>query len=101
MSDRPEFEATHGDAQPLLKPSSPSPLPIEEAPPGNTTLVGAIYLIMNTVMGAGLLTLPFGVMNSGLVMGLLLMLGVAIISAYSLRVIQRCCDITQAYTFKV
>lgn len=88
-----DIKMTTTSAEPLLE--------TDRINTGSTTLFGTVYLIINTVLGTGLLTLPFGLHATGIGCGVVMMTMVAMLTSYSLRVIQRICDTTNLFTFKV
>jgi sodium-coupled neutral amino acid transporter 11 len=61
----------------------------KNSPTGTSSLSQAIFNLSNTIVGAGIIGLPYGLKRSGLVLGLLLMMIVAGLTNYSLRLLIR------------
>lgn len=65
------------------------------------SLASSIVNLANTIIGAGLLTLPFAMkVSGGVIPFALLFLSVSVGSAYGFRLLCRCCELTGKYTYR-
>ncbi|GMH89359.1 hypothetical protein TL16_g11431 [Triparma laevis f. inornata] len=59
----------------------------------------SMFNLANAIVGAGVLTLPFAIKSTGLILGLTLLLLFALLSSYSLLLLDSSCRITGAKTY--
>lgn len=78
------------ERQPLLR--SHSSRSQTNAPLGHSTLSQTVFNSTNVLLGVGLLSLPLGVKHSGWLIGLLLLLFSALVTAYTAKILARCLD---------
>ena len=65
------------------------------------SLASSIVNLANTIIGAGLLTLPFAMkISGGVIPFALLFVCVSVGSAYGFRLLCRCCELTGKYTYR-
>lgn len=64
------------------------------------TPIATIITIMANLVGAGLLSLPYTFRRSGLLVGALAMLVMAVLNTLSMVVIARCCELSGAFSYK-
>jgi amino acid permease len=64
------------------------------------TPVATVITIMANLVGAGLLSLPYTFRRSGLLVGALAMLVMAVLNTFSMVVIARCCELSGAFSYK-
>ncbi|KAJ8262474.1 hypothetical protein GJAV_G00166870 [Gymnothorax javanicus] len=59
----------------------------EEYHPGHTSFGMSVFNLSNAIMGSGILGLSFAMANTGIILFMLLLLGVAILSLYSIHLL--------------
>eukprot|EP01083_Nonionella_stella_P258822 884193_1 len=67
---------------------------------GKSTVGISVLNLMNNVIGAGILTLPFAVRQGSIFPTFLMMCVVCAFSIYSLILLGRCCELTQRYSYR-
>ncbi len=67
---------------------------------GNSSMLSSVVNLTNTILGAGLLALPFAFRLSGLGLGLLFLIFVWLFSALSFDVLGRAAQLTGLFTYK-
>ncbi|GMI27875.1 hypothetical protein TeGR_g15197 [Tetraparma gracilis] len=85
----------NGAAAESLLPTSSSTAPTQPV----SFLPGSMFNLANSIIGAGALTLPYALHQTGLLLGLLLLLLFATLSACSLLMLDRSCRLTSATSF--
>lgn len=85
----------NGAAAESLLPTSSSTAPTQPI----SFLPGSMFNLANSIIGAGVLTLPYALHQTGLLLGLLLLLLFATLSACSLLMLDRSCRLTSATSF--
>jgi len=60
---------------------------VTDVPPSKSSLLGTYANLVNTIVGAGIIGIPYALKESGLVMGLILILVVAVLTDKSLRML--------------
>ncbi|KAJ5175294.1 Amino acid transporter [Penicillium canariense] len=55
----------------------------QRAPPGNTSITGAVMLLLKSFVGTGILFLPRAFLNGGMLFSSMVLLGVSILSYYA------------------
>lgn len=82
--------STDPERQPLLR--SHSSVHGTTAPLGESTLYQTIFNSTNVLLGVGLLSLPLGLKHSGWLIGMLLLLFSAVVTAYTAKLLAKCLD---------
>eukprot|EP00761_Pharyngomonas_kirbyi_P012170 gb/GECH01012197.1/.p1 GENE.gb/GECH01012197.1/~~gb/GECH01012197.1/.p1 ORF type:complete len:507 (+),score=81.11 gb/GECH01012197.1/:1-1521(+) len=67
---------------------------------GSASVIGSIFNLTNTIIGGGVLSLPFAFMSSGILLGLILLLVTAILAALSLMLLVRSIQWTGKFSYK-
>lgn len=78
--------------------SKENQLPKEKLP--NATIFSTYFNLVNTSIGAGILALPFACKVAGVVGGIVLLIGIAIIELYTAELLIICCNKTGKYSYK-
>jgi amino acid permease len=84
------------EGTPLLTVSTGVPV-VEQ---GNSSLFGSIINLTNTIIGAGLLSIPFAFRVAGIVPALACLVFIWLLSSLSFDVLARSAAYTQKYTYK-
>ncbi|MES1915617.1 MAG: hypothetical protein MHM6MM_007537 [Cercozoa sp. M6MM] len=66
---------------------------------GQSDMKATMTNVMNNVMGAGLLTLPWGMRQGSIIPSIFFMIVTGVLGAYAMYLIARCCDAAKEYTF--
>lgn len=61
--------------------------------PHSSILAGSVFTLTNTILGSGTLAVPYAISCSGWVVGELLMLGIALVTRYSARLLLQASDL--------
>lgn len=73
--------------------SNHEPEPLDEATPriagGSSSVRGAVSNFVNSIIGAGIIGLPYAVREAGIITGIALLVAIAAMTAYSARLIIR------------
>ena len=78
------------ERQPLLR--SQSSVHGTTAPQGHSNLYQTVFNSTNVLLGVGLLSLPLGIKYAGWLLGILLLVCSALVTAYTARILARCLD---------
>ncbi len=97
-----------GMSDKLLGDSAPSEGATEDLPmiggqpvlPGKASVASSIFNLTNTMMGAGVLSLPFAMRSAGIAAGLTLLVFVACLSCAALVLLIKCGEATRQFTYK-
>lgn len=81
---------TAPERQPLLR--SHSSVHGTTAPQGASNLIQTIFNSTNVLLGVGLLSLPLGIKYAGWIAGSILLVGSALLTAYTAKILARCLD---------
>ncbi|EQC34769.1 hypothetical protein SDRG_07577 [Saprolegnia diclina VS20] len=80
------------ESLPLFATAPPSPLAIKDYK-GTGTVLGSVFTLTNTILGSGTLAVPFAIASSGWLAGLIVMVGIALITRYSVSLLMRASDL--------
>lgn len=89
----------HEEARPLI-PLRPGDGPAPATPAGGSSFMGSLINLTNTIVGAGLLSIPFAFRVAGLVPALLCLLLVWALSTLSFDVLARSASYSHTFTYK-
>eukprot|EP00056_Hartaetosiga_gracilis_P004389 m.74606 g.74606 ORF g.74606 m.74606 type:complete len:240 (+) comp11813_c0_seq2:110-829(+) len=64
-----------------------------------TSLPSAVFNLANTIIGAGVLALPFAFKNTGIVFGPLLLIGIYSLVVYSCYSLVQCAKLSKGYSY--
>ena len=86
------------EGAPLI--ASINAMPPSTASSKGAGILGSIVNLTNTIIGAGLLSIPFAFRMSGLILGLMFLVMIWAVSATSFDVLARAAQYTQLFTYK-
>ena len=64
------------------------------------SIASSVFNLVNNIIGAGLLTMPWALRESSLVTGLVLISIVGFFNAYSFMLLAKCCDLSGTFSYK-
>eukprot|EP00771_Trimastix_marina_P001672 gnl/Trimastix_PCT/2759.p1 GENE.gnl/Trimastix_PCT/2759~~gnl/Trimastix_PCT/2759.p1 ORF type:complete len:439 (-),score=82.42 gnl/Trimastix_PCT/2759:530-1819(-) len=67
---------------------------------GDSSRFAAIFNLTNTVVGCGILTLPYACRESGLLVFLILLVAMSALSYLTMLILVKCTEVTGEYTYK-
>jgi amino acid permease len=65
----------------------------------NGSMKGSVFILINSTIGASILSLPLAIMKSGLYLGLLQFIGFACIGYFTTMLLVQCADISKKYSY--
>lgn len=96
--------AAESSGESLLDPNASS-LPLVEGKPdplgeGVADMAGSVFNLINNVIGAGMLTLPYALRKATPITGLAVFTVVAVVNAYALILLARCCQLAGTASYR-
>ena len=99
LQNNPPISSEEGDP-PTPQANSSTSTSAAAAPSSCWTFPGAVVNLCSATLGAGVLSLPHACREAGLIASTLLLLGAALATVYSIRVVVQACTYYQLYTYE-